>query len=473
MKVIAKTVRELSKNVVVGFFEGKQTKIGIKKIDDSIKKIFNEKLFKGKGDEVYIARYDGGHLILFGFGEEKKFNLDIIRAIGTKMTNYAFIDSYDFLVQKIERFSTGELVQAFVEGVFLGSYRFEKYKTKKKKKTKEVGIIPLDSSDIKNSLKNAKIICNAVCLTRDIANDSGGEATPTKIANLLTGIAKKHKLSLKVLGKEEIKKEGLNLFYSVAKGSEEEPKLVVLEYKGGDKKVALVGKGITFDSGGLSLKTSREMHEMRYDKSGAAAVIGVISACSGLKLPYHIIGLLPLTENLPSGKALKPGDIVTSFGKSVEIISTDAEGRLILADAISYSLKYEPDIIIDIATLTGACKVALSTYASGLFGNDEKLIKKMIIAGNKCGEKVWHLPLWEECEEEIKSDFADIKNVGGEFGGAISGAAFLKQFVKKKSWLHLDIAGTAWYNKDKGAMKGATGIGVRLITKFLMELSND
>ena len=285
-------------------------------------------------------------------------------------------------------------------------------------------------------------------------------------------IARRKKVSCNILDKDKMKEMGMNALLAVASGSSEEPKFIILEYAGGKKSAApvvLVGKGLTFDSGGISLKPADKMDEMKTDMSGGAAVMGVIMAAADLQLPLNITALIPATENMPGGTAYKPGDIIKSYsGKTIEILNTDAEGRLILADALAYSLEFKPAAIIDVATLTGACVVALGDDIIGMLGTDVKLKKEMDKAAQTTGELVWELPLWESYHELIKSDIADYKNSGGRTAGAITAAAFLSKFVGDAPWVHLDIAGPAWTSKDKTYIpKGASGVAVRLLVEFL------
>ena len=296
--------------------------------------------------------------------------------------------------------------------------------------------------------------------------------TPSILAKEAEGIAGRKGVSCTVLDKVKLKELGMNALLSVASGSNEEPKFIILEYKGDEADatpIVLVGKGITFDSGGICIKPSDKMDEMKSDMAGGAAVMGAIMACADLGLPLNIVGLIPATENMPSGTALKPGDVFTSYsGKTIEVINTDAEGRLILADALAYASKYKPAAIIDLATLTGACVIALGEEVIGMFGTDDKLKSELEEAARETGELVWELPLWESYQEKIKSDIADYKNHGGRPAGAITAAAFLSKFVGDFPWVHLDIAGPAWTDKDKTyTPKGASGAGVRLLVEFL------
>jgi len=293
--------------------------------------------------------------------------------------------------------------------------------------------------------------------------------TPSDLANAAVSLRQKN-LSVKVMEKKDAEKLGMGAYLSVAKGSKEPPKFIVLEYKGSKgKPLALIGKSITFDSGGISLKPSDGMEKMKYDMAGGAAVLGVIKAASALKLPVNLIGILPATENLPGGSATKPGDIARSItGKTVEIINTDAEGRLVVADAIGYAKRFKPKAIIDIATLTGACSVALGNEAIAMMGNDRKLLDKIKKSADNTYERVCEMPLLDEYKEYIKSDVADVKNTGGKSGSLVTAAYFLYEFAEKTPWVHLDIAGTAWVEKDKPYIpKGASGICVRLIMDLI------
>ena len=281
-------------------------------------------------------------------------------------------------------------------------------------------------------------------------------------------------MKLRILDDAQMKKIGMNALLGVARGGSEPAKFIILEYDGrrrSDPPIVLVGKGLTFDSGGISIKPSEKMEEMKTDMAGGAAVLGAIAAVADLKLPVHVVGLIPATENLPGGKAYKPGDILKSLsGRTIEVITTDAEGRLILADALTYALRYKPAAVIDLATLTGACIVALGDHVIGMLGTDEALKARIREAADATGERVWELPLWEDYDEQIRSDIADFKNSGGRAGGAITAAAFLRKFVGDVPWVHLDIAGPSWLSKDRPYIpKGASGVGVRLLVRFLRD----
>ncbi|HXF66427.1 MAG TPA: leucyl aminopeptidase [Burkholderiales bacterium] len=318
-------------------------------------------------------------------------------------------------------------------------------------------------------LEQGLAVAHGVALARDLGNLPANVCTPSYLAEEARALAKRYRMKVQVLEREDMEKLGMNALLSVARGSVQPPKLIVLEYRGAGKNarpLALVGKGITFDTGGISLKPAAEMDEMKFDMCGAAAVLGTLKAVGEMRLPVNVVGVVPATENMPGGSATKPGDIVKSLsGQTVEILNTDAEGRLILCDAITYVERYRPAVLIDIATLTGACVVALGHVATGLFANDEQLAHELLDAGETACDRAWRMPLWEEYQEQLKSNFADFANVGGRPAGAVTAACFLARFTRKQRWAHLDIAGTAW---KSGKEKGATGRPVPLLTQFLI-----
>jgi leucyl aminopeptidase len=480
--------------LAIGIFEEKgldeTVKAIDKKLNGTISNLIKNNDFKGKPGEVLTIYPDGKikakRLVLCGLGKLNEFELDVIRDVAgkvAKITKDKKIESFtSTLLGEGSNFGDEEISEAIVEGSSLALYSFDKYKSEKDEfKVKEVEILlnkRENLSKVKNVCEEALKVCEAVYLARDIANTPSSDIPPRKFAELAYSIAKEFNLNCIVFGKEELEKQGMGGILSVGKGSNEEPMLIILEYNGADKEpIVIIGKAVTFDSGGISIKPSEKMDEMKFDKSGGAAAIAIVKAVAILKLPLKVIAIVPAVENLPSGSAYKPGDIVKFYnGKTAEIINTDAEGRLILADALAYATKnYNPKLVVDLATLTGACVVALGNHASGLFANDEKYAKKLFEIGSITGEKVWQLPLWKEYKEQIKSEVADIKNTGGRWGGAITAACFLSYFVNNKAWVHLDIAGTAWIQESSKQRsytpKGATGVGVRLITKLLKEMA--
>jgi len=372
-----------------------------------------------------------------------------------------------------------ERVQAVAEGVLLADYRYDRYLPKDKPgQPVPLGRVGLmidakeSTSEAEAAISAALAICTGVCFARDLVNDPGNRKSPEYLAMAAVAMAEKGGIKARLLRREQMAELGFGALLGVAQGSEREPYLIVLEYQGGmaeQQPIALVGKGVVFDAGGISLKPAEKMDEMKMDMAGGAAVLGTMLAAAQLKLPVNLVAVVPTVENMPSGTAIRPGDILTSLaGKTIEVLNTDAEGRLILADALTYVGRFKPRVVIDLATLTGACIIALGNQAAAILGNHEGLIRQLLKAGERSGERFWQLPLWEEYAAQIKSDFADIKNTGGRPAGTITAAAFLQQFAGSYTWAHLDIAGTAWEDKGKpGQPKGGTGFGVRALIEYL------
>lgn len=421
-------------------------------------------------------------VVLMGLGKRGEFDLEKWRGAASKAGQFirnSGIKQFAFPIKKFDGLSEEKLSESFVIGLLLGVYQFNEFKTLEREKIKEIGELILlgeNNEEMKwigDGLKAGQIISEAVTMARDLVNGPSNQVTPTVLAERAQQIAKDHSMEIQVLEVDQAEAMGMGAFVAVAKGSQEPGKFIVLEYNKGKglDTIALIGKGITFDSGGISIKPSENMDRMKDDMSGAAAVLATLQAASKLQFPFHLVGLMPATENLPSGKAYKPGDILkTLSGQTVEVISTDAEGRLILSDALTYSLRYQPKAIVDLATLTGACVIALGDNAIGLFGNDESLLKQIEEASVKTGERVWRMPLWDEYFEYLKSDVADFRNVGTRAAGAIIGGIFLSKFVEKIPWVHLDIAGPASIEKEKPYIpRGGTGVGVRLLLQLLRD----
>jgi len=438
--------------------------------------------FKGKEAESLVL-YPGkgaasSRLVLVGLGEKKHATLEKFRraaATGAKKARHLKAGTIAFEVPA-NLVDKADSLLALAEGAFLSLYRYDKYLSKKKDdepKPEELIFCSTDKSlaaIATRVLARAQILCEATCLARDLQNAPANEIYPETLAKAAQDSADKNGYTAKVLDEFEIKDLGMGGVIGVSQGSARPPRFIILEYGSQSKKpVVLVGKGVTFDTGGISIKPAASMSEMKMDMSGAAAVIGTFEAVSRLKMPVHIVGLIPAVENMPSGTSVRPGDILRHFnGKTSEVDNTDAEGRLILADALGYAEKYKPSAVIDLATLTGAVVVALGHYATGMMGNDDKLMKTLKIAGEKTYERVWRLPMFDEYEKLIKSEVADVKNVGGRWAGAITAAWFLKKFIGDYKWTHLDIAGTAILEENLDyAPKGGSGVGVRLLTEFL------
>ncbi len=446
---------------------------------DFIKQVNTE--FKKKTYFTFEHKGKIKRIIFLGMGDRDKIDCEKIRqAAGfisrtTKEEKYENIATFCWLKDK-------KIAKAEVEGFLLANYEYNKFKTEKKDILKRNLLIADNSLLSRNEIDEIKTVIGGVNFAKDLINAPSNYVTPSFLANEAKKIAvKDRKIRLKIYDNNGIKKLGMNAFYSVAKGSDEPARFIICEYKGdgNNRPLILIGKGITFDSGGISLKPQAtqlsKIENMKYDMSGAACVLALMKIVSELKFKINIIGLIPATENMPSGKSYKPGDIIkTLSGKTVEIISTDAEGRLLLADTITYALRYKPFLIIDVATLTGACLIALGKYAAGLMGNNKEFIEKMKISGYNTGEKLWELPLWDEYKEQIKSKIADLKNTGGGDAATITAGMFLKEFAGENPWLHLDIAGTAYDVKNKDYIsEGATGIGVRIIYDFIKNLMED
>lgn len=428
------------------------------------------------------GRLPSERLILVGLGKKEEFTSERLRQAAGKAAQYARgLGARDVVFAAsglgLDMIETGQVIS---EGALLGLYRFLKYKTnedtERKKDISEITILverPDEVKKVQIGAKTGRVISEAAKMARDMVNHPAADMTPSAIAEIAKGLSKQYGLRLKVLERKEMERLGMGALLGVSAGSAQPPKFIILEYRRGGKRpfICLVGKTITFDSGGISLKPAENMDKMKDDMSGGAAVLGAIRAAAELGLKLNIVALLPATENMPGGRAYKPGDVLrTLSGQTIEIVNTDAEGRLILADALSYACKYRPSVILDIATLTGACRIALGQEAIGMMGTDDDLKQKVKTAGEKTGERVWELPLWDGYYDLIKSDIADMKNSGGRDGGAITAACLLSKFVQKYPWVHLDIAATAWTDKDRPyTPKGATGVGVRLLVQFLRD----
>jgi leucyl aminopeptidase len=453
-----------------------------------VAELMNTGDFTGKAGESLLLYLEPGvkskRLLLIGLGEESQLRSESARleryrrsaATAAKKAKSLKASSLLLALPSLGQ-SAAESLTAFVEGAGLALYRFDKYISKTNDDGRDILqeiILCSEERSVKNIgsrvVKQAAHIVEATYHARDLANAPGNEIYPETLAQAARECGKKAGFKVTVFDEKKIAKVGMGGVLGVAKGSVRPPRFIILEYgKSSAKPVVLVGKGVTFDTGGISIKPSASMGEMKMDMSGAAAVIGTFEAVARLKLPVHLIGLIPAVENMPSGSALRPGDILRHYnGKTSEVDNTDAEGRLILADALAYAERYKPAAVIDLATLTGACVVALGHYATGMMGNDEQLMERLKEAGEKTYERVWPLPLYDEYEKLIKSDVADVKNTGGRWAGTITAAWFLKKFIGNYKWVHLDIAGTAILDEaGEYTPKGGSGVGVRLLTEFL------
>ena len=476
--------------LVVDQFEGVKKPGGAAGVADKalkglISKLMHDGELSGKIGKTTVihchGRMKADKVVVVGLGKREKFDLEAVRtaaAAAIKMAREAKAKTVATIIHGagIGGLDPEEAAKAVVEGSVLGVYQFSGYAKEKEEpdfKIESLILVECDKEKMRSIQQGAQlglIIAEAENHARDLVNEPSNKMTPTAFAKLAEKIARINKLKFTSL---DPKAAGMGSLWAVAKGSDEPPRLIALEYKGnpGSKeKIALVGKGITFDSGGISLKPSAKMAEMKTDMAGAAAVLGTMSLLSDLKPKKNVIAVIPLTENMPSGHATKPGDVVSSLsGLTIEVVNTDAEGRMILADAITYAIEKGATRIIDIATLTGGCITALGDAASGVIGNDQALIDQILAAGNQSGQKMWQLPLYDEYKESLKSEIADIKNTG-ETGKASpsTGGAFLAKFVGDVPWVHIDIAGTAHLDKERGYLpQGATGVPVRTLIEFL------
>ncbi len=485
IKILTKDIREvecLSDALILPFCEGEGT--APYRVIDSIVKglisnVMNSGEFEGKQNQITLVhamnKMKPKRIALVGLGKKGDLTDEKIRQTGGKTASYlSGLGFKDVCLSAAHLLSLKHSPLPFAEGCLLSAYQFKKYKKDRENSRglERLIIVGKPGGKLSDSLRLVEVSSSAVHFARDITNTPSNDMTPTVLAKTAKALAG-GRLSVNVLERKDAEREGMAAYLSVAKGSMEPPKFIVLKYHGGKgAPIALIGKSITFDSGGISLKPSEGMEKMKYDMAGGAVVLAVMKCVSEWGLPVNLVGVLPATENLPSGTASKPGDIVTSLsGKTIEIISTDAEGRLALADAIGYVKKFHPKAIIDIATLTGACSVALGNEAIAMMGNDPELMNRVKAFGDETGERVWQMPLYEEYLEYIKSDVADLKNSGGKTGSLVTAGYFLKEFAGDTPWVHLDIAGTAWSDKEKPySPKGATGIGVRLLSNFLKEM---
>lgn len=475
--------------VVVGVFEPRKLTLPAELLDKAsegyISDIIRRGDMEGKaGSTLLLHKVPGTcceRVLLVGLGkekdfQEKEFATAIRTAVKTLNETGAFDASFFLTETTLRRRSTAWRIRQAAIAALDATYRFDTFKSKKDEVRRPLRKITLgierrsELTVAEEALQQGIAIAEGIAFAKNLANLPGNVCTPTYLAEESQALAKEFGLTCTVLERSDMEALGMHSLLSVAHGSHQPPKLICLQYQGGkatEKPVVLVGKGVTFDTGGISLKPAAEMDEMKFDMCGAAGVLGTLKAVARMQLPINLTVLVPATENMPGGQATRPGDIVTSMsGQTIEILNTDAEGRLILCDALTYAERFEPDTVIDIATLTGACVVALGHIASGLFANRDSLAHKLLEAGNEAHDRAWHMPLWEDYQELLKSPFADMANIGGRWGGAITAACFLARFTKKYEWAHLDVAGTAY---KSGSDKGGTGRPVPLLTHYLLQ----
>ena len=476
--------------LVIGVFEGDQDFPHSKDLDSlvssSIRETLENKEFRGTfGSSIVVYTLGRGpmkKIMLLGLGKREKFTDESARICAGKAARKAQeLGIKEFSMLQFPNLDEG-LVEAMTEGIALALYSFDKYKEAKEpaSKIEEVTIlINSDSPRFQSVVEKANIIVDAVNFARDIGNLPPNDCPPAHLASIAVSLAQDYGIKARIMDRYELENMGMGGIVAVGKGSNNPPKLIVLEYTGANdpqqKPYLLVGKAVTFDTGGISIKPSEKMDEMKFDKCGGCTVLAIVRAIASMKLAVNVVGIVPSVENMPSATSYRPGDIIRMYnGKSVEVLNTDAEGRMILADAIAYGIvTYGPKAVIDLATLTGAAIIALGANVAPLIGNNKQLADRLRKLSDKTREKMWELPLYDEYYEQIRSTYADIKNIGGRPGGAITAAAFLSNFVNDVPWVHIDIAGTAW--TQEGTLeksynhRGATGFGVRTLVKLLME----
>jgi leucyl aminopeptidase len=485
--------------VVVNLFEGVTSPGGAtgaldEALGGQISSLIDDGSITGKRGELTtlftFGRIPAKRVIVAGLGKSEKFDVDKVRDLSGDIARALRTAGMKRAATVVHGAGIGGLdpqacAQAIAEGAVLGLYRFLKYKTKeldeKEKELEDLVLVEHDAAKVpalERGVQRGVILAEAANFCRDMANEPSNNMTPTELAARAKAAADACGLESQVLDREDMVELGMGALLGVAQGSHQPPKFIVLHYRGDpatDRAVGFVGKGITFDTGGISIKPAENMHEMKGDMSGGATVIAALYAIGRLRPRVNVTGLVPATENMPGGGAIKPGDVLRAMnGKTIEVLNTDAEGRLILADGLSYARSLDLNPIIDVATLTGAIGVALGDQAAGVMTNDQATVDRLIAAGKQAGERLWQLPMYEEYAERVKSDVADMKNTAGRPAGAIMGAMMLREFVDDTPWVHVDMAGVDGYDKDKGwIVKGASGIPVRTLVHFALSFAQD
>ena len=479
--------------LVVGVYEANVLSEAAQEIDRASKGMISKVLadgdLDGKLEATLMLHHVPGltsrRLLLVGLGKEADFTekqyAKAVRASIKALEKSGALDATTCLAQlPVKALSAQRKVAYLSEAALDASYKFAAIKRKDEKASSKKGIAKLTinvaASEVtaaETGLADGQALAAGVSLAKDLGNLPPNVCTPSYLAEQALALGKTHQFKVEVLERDALEKLGMGSFLGVAQGSEEPPKFIIMQHLKGKKEqkpVVLVGKGITFDTGGISLKPGSEMDEMKYDMCGAASVLGTFKTIAAMNLPLNVIGVIPTCENMPDGRATRPGDVLTSMsGLTIEVLNTDAEGRLILCDALTYVERFEPSAVIDVATLTGACVIALGHHASGLFSNNDALAAELLQAGEVSLDRAWHMPMWEDYQSLLDSNFADMANIGGRAAGSITAACFLARFAKKYDWAHLDVAGTAW---KSGKEKGGTGRPVPLLTEFLVQRAN-
>ena len=496
INVVAGDITQIEADaIVVNLFEGVERPGGAtgavdKALDGAITELIEQGEIKGKSGEVGIIHSLGKMparvVAVAGLGKQSEFTSSKIRDVAAEVSRSLRKLNCRRIATIVHGAGIGGIEpgvasQAIVEGTLLGLYKFRKHVTKEPdyQDVEQLLVVEREAAKrqvLEEGCEKGRVLAEATILARDLANEPANYMTPSDMAKVAEGLAKAHGLGLAILERDQMENEGMGALLGVARGSHQPPKLIVLSYKGdksSSETLGFVGKGITFDSGGISIKPSENMAEMKGDMSGGAVVMAALSAVAQLKPRINITAVIPATENLPGGNATKPGDVLKAItGKTIEVVNTDAEGRLILADALGYAIKQGLAPLVDVATLTGACHIALGDICSGVFSNTQELVDKLVKAGDEAGERLWQMPMYEEYKEKNKSEVADVKNTGGRWGGAITAAQFLAEFIGDTPWVHIDIAGTFDSEKDRGYLvKGATGVGVRTLVNLALAMA--
>lgn len=480
--------KQRSACVVVGVFDSRKLSLAAELLDNASRGYLSELLRRGDmegkvGNTLLLHKVPGteaDRILLIGLGKEREFREKEYRtAIATAVRTLNETGGFDgtlYLTElPVKKRDIAWRIKQAVMVVEETLYRFDQMKSKKDEVRRPLRKLTFcverraDLAAAEQALQEGQAISIGMNFMKNLSNLPGNICTPTYLAEQARALASEHGLEAEVLGRAEMEQLGMHSLLAVSKGSQQAPQFIILKHLGGksdEKPIVLIGKGVTFDTGGISLKPAPEMDEMKFDMSGAASVLGTMKSIALMKLPLNIIAVLPAVENMPGGTATRPGDIVTSLsGQTIEILNTDAEGRLILCDALTYAERFEPDCVVDVATLTGACVIALGHVVSGLLANNEALARELLDAGNESWDRAWQMPLLDDYQEQLKSNFADMGNIGGRPAGTITAACFLSRFTKKYDWAHLDIAGTAYRS---GKDKGSTGRPVPLLTHFLL-----
>jgi leucyl aminopeptidase len=474
--------------VVVGVYEGRKLSASGTALDKAAKGQLSDLLRRGDmegkpGSTLLlhgVANIGAQRVLLVGLGKERELGdkefRDAVRASAKALSETGADEAYSYLTaEPVKNRSAAWKAEHAALVAAESAYRFDGYKSKRGEARNGLRELSFQLPDkreqaaAQKSVAQAAAIAAGISFAKDLGNTPPNVCTPAYLATEAQALAKAFGLEVEVLEQKDVEKLKMGSFLSVTRGSRNPPKFIVLQYAGGpktQKPVALVGKGITFDTGGISIKPAADMDEMKYDMSGAGSVLGTMKALALMKLKLNVVGVIPTCENMPGGNASRPGDIVTSMsGQTIEILNTDAEGRLILCDALTYAERFEPQAVVDIATLTGACVIALGHVAHGLYSNNDALAQELMRAGKDAYDRAWHMPLWEDYQDQLRSNFADMANIGGRPAGSITAACFLSRFAKKFPWAHLDVAGTAY---KSGREKGSTGRPVGLLSHFLI-----